>query len=554
MHSVKPNEPRSQIIPETQDKAGTPGAPAAQDRYLGSNVVGILRRGIEYAGEAVKAPVLATSDSFRNSLSPHVLEFDGSPGSLTAMKIAAQTKSSKWAKRISLDHTRLNRPLTDEEFADFIKLINENINLRDLRIKSLELTPAQKNTLVTALQRHGALERLEIEGGILEAGPLVPEALTVEQIGLHRDSNPSFAQFFPNLKILKLTRFGLRGEPDFTKLPRRLQSLVLQNNEFTGTPDLTGLPSDLGLLDISQNKFTGTPVLTRLPTGLKDLRMGSNEFTGTPDLTGLPSDLVLLDIGQNKFTGTPVLTRLPADLVLLDIGQNKFTGTPVLTRLPAGLKRLSMGFNQFAGAPDLTNLPPGLASLYISGNQFTGTPDLTGLPPRLRQFDISNNQFTGIPDLTKLPPNLKFLDISGNQFIGTPDLTRLPAGLFNLRMGFNQFTGVLDLVKLPGRYFPNRRYFVGDESNDFAYVDRGDGEYTGWTQRDPAVRIATIEAAAKNLPEHAREKIRELLQTETDPNVREAAATKLAELINKDADEILRDYPVPSVNDQAGDR
>lgn len=270
-----------------------------------------------------------------------------------------------------------------EDFDDFLKLLNDMVELEALRIEKVDLSEKDLEALFEGLADKKHFIKLMIRMCEVRSLP------------------PSIAQL-KKLETLDLFLNRLTSLPDEITQLTNLQYLSLYSNrKLRSLPEELGKLEELATLDISSTGITELPVSIEYCYRLVHLSATAASLESVTPGLGYCEDLRYLSLAIND------LDSLPAVLSQLNY-----------------LENLNASYNQLKGLPASFYALDNLEYLFLSNNEFNLVPESILGMDALYYLNMSQNPLHFINlELGELP-NLKHLTFGPSKVLG-PNLEDL---------------------------------------------------------------------------------------------------------------------------------
>lgn len=283
------------------------------------------------------------------------------------------------------------------------------------KLKNLDLSHNSLSTFNDNLSKLKGLERLFLSGNQLNSVKLSNRKLSV--LDLSSNLFRSYPEMLPpSLSILNLASNSIKLISPITS---NIVELRLQMNELTSICEGAYFPN-LKILDISKNNIQTLPNVAKIAPSLTSFNGSSNLMTVLPTL---PPGIVEIHMSHNQIETVDNLNTLYPKLECLNLSHNQLK---VMTTLPSSLVSLFLSCNQLRSL--LPSKLPKLDLLQLSHNELAEFPNY--VMKNVSTIDLSNNLFTQIPP--NLPKSLNILDMCnnyvnqiGNEIFKLPNLSIL---------------------------------------------------------------------------------------------------------------------------------
>ncbi|MCH2043136.1 MAG: leucine-rich repeat domain-containing protein [Saprospiraceae bacterium] len=272
---------------------------------------------------------------------------------------------------------------------------------------------------------------------------------------------------FPKLKVLNLSKNGLRKLPKEINRLKRLEELNIGDNQLEHLPEEIGELQHLKQLNCWKNRLKTLPKSVGNLSKLEDLRLEDNLLEELPDVFDQLTALRRLRLSNNHLKSLPKsfdnLYKLQ-DLRHLSLSNNYLEALPEALAKCTQLRVLSFDENPIEILPQFLEKLVNLITLYIGGNlknldlEWKKIKKLEVLsidgcqtdqfPQGLIEFNsldsliISNTKIHQVPNELANLKGLRFLNLSHNQLKTVPNCIQFFEGMLEIDLSYNQITSL----------------------------------------------------------------------------------------------------------------
>jgi Leucine-rich repeat (LRR) protein len=256
--------------------------------------------------------------------------------------------------------------------------------------------------------------------------------------------DPANAMQLNGVRILDLSRLGLKAIPPEISALTQLQMLILSNNQISSIPDSLGSLSQLTTLYLQNNQIGIISDSLGSLSQLQTLYLQNNQIGIISDSLGSLSQLQTLDLARNLISSIPDSFGNLSQLEVLSLSNNKISSIPdSLSKLPQ-LQNLNLANNQINSIPDSLGSLSQLQGLNLAHNQISCIPNSLSNLSQLQGLNLAHNQISCIPDSLSNLSQLQWLSLDDNQISSISDSLGSLSQLQQLTLANNQINDIPD--------------------------------------------------------------------------------------------------------------